>query len=577
MEKGCLGMSGRLRDLAAVEPWSASLQRSRARRARSRKSGAFRRAQEDALASLLSLSSQRAGEPIERDLAAAQLWELSLGRSRARRRAAELRFVPATSRAKRLSLGAIAAFSVGPTASLADGQAAGVAAAAEPPTTTEQAISISEGSEGKQVELLQRALGRVHVDGIFGPETEAAVRAFQASRGLAVDGLVGPATSAALRASLSPEALATGVPSEIAFAASTTAAPAAAASSASAATPTAPSTGEAAAAGEAAPTGEAEAAGEAVPTGEAETASEAAPAGEATEEAESGAIARLQAALHLSADGIFGPETEAAVRRLQARNGLSVDGIVGPATWSVIGVHGAEALTPPESAVEESEPAPAKHAPDAHAAKHSAAGEGSPEGAIARLQSALNLSADGTFGPETLAAVRRLQARHGLSVDGVVGPATWSILDVHSAPTLTPPRDAIASHSESGSSHTGESTGEGVVARVIAAADEIATRPYVFGGGHGSFQSSGYDCSGSVSYALHGGGLLSSPEDSSALESYGEAGPGRNITIYANAEHAFMVVDGRRFDTIALQETGTRWSGSMSSTGGYVVRHPAGL
>jgi cell wall-associated NlpC family hydrolase len=112
---------------------------------------------------------------------------------------------------------------------------------------------------------------------------------------------------------------------------------------------------------------------------------------------------------------------------------------------------------------------------------------------------------------------------------------------------------------------------------VIAAADEIATKPYVYGGGHGSFQSSGYDCSGSVSYALHGGGLLSSPEDSSELESYGEAGPGRDITIYANAEHAFMVVDGKRFDTIAQQETGTRWADSVGDTSGYVVRHPAGM
>ena len=105
----------------------------------------------------------------------------------------------------------------------------------------------------------------------------------------------------------------------------------------------------------------------------------------------------------------------------------------------------------------------------------------------------------------------------------------------------------------------------------------VATRPYVFGGGHGSFQSSGYDCSGSVSYALHGGGLISAPEDSSQLESYGEAGPGKHITIYANSGHAFMVIDGKRFDTIALQETGTRWSSSMESTGGYVVRHPAGM
>ena len=103
-----------------------------------------------------------------------------------------------------------------------------------------------------------------------------------------------------------------------------------------------------------------------------------------------------------------------------------------------------------------------------------------------------------------------------------------------------------------------------VVAAVIAAADEIATRPYVYGGGHGSFISEGYDCSGSVSYALHGGGLLSSPEDSSGLESYGEAGPGRYITIYANAEHAWMTIDGRRYDTVALAEGGSRWANSMT-------------
>jgi cell wall-associated NlpC family hydrolase len=100
----------------------------------------------------------------------------------------------------------------------------------------------------------------------------------------------------------------------------------------------------------------------------------------------------------------------------------------------------------------------------------------------------------------------------------------------------------------------------------------------VYGGGHGSFQSVGYDCSGSVSYALHGGGLLSSPEDSTGLESYGEAGPGRYITIYANAEHAYMVIDGRRFDTVALAETGSRWSDSAGDDGGgFVERHPDGL
>ena len=112
--------------------------------------------------------------------------------------------------------------------------------------------------------------------------------------------------------------------------------------------------------------------------------------------------------------------------------------------------------------------------------------------------------------------------------------------------------------------------------RVVSAGNEIASRPYVYGGGHGSFQSNGYDCSGSVSYALHGGGLIKSPQDSTSLESYGESGPGKHITVYANSEHAFMVVNGKRFDTVARQEGGSRWSSSMTSTSGYVVRHPAG-
>jgi hypothetical protein len=76
---------------------------------------------------------------------------------------------------------------------------------------------------------------------------------------------------------------------------------------------------------------------------------------------------------------------------------------------------------------------------------------------------------------------------------------------------------------------------------------------------------------------LHAAGLLNSPEDSSQLESYGAAGPGADVTIYANASHTFMVIDGRRFDTIALSETGTRWSSTIGSTAGYVVRHPVGL
>ncbi len=115
------------------------------------------------------------------------------------------------------------------------------------------------------------------------------------------------------------------------------------------------------------------------------------------------------------------------------------------------------------------------------------------------------------------------------------------------------------------------------VGQVMAAGNAIATLPYIWGGGHGSFQASGYDCSGSVSYALAAAGLLSSPLDSTGFESWGLPGPGRWITVYANAGHAFMVVAGWRFDTVALSQGGTRWSQSMTDTSGFVARHPPGL
>jgi peptidoglycan hydrolase-like protein with peptidoglycan-binding domain len=548
------------RDLAVLDPWEASYARSRARRERASKRRASASARPrggdasgQSLSALLSVSG--ASSKV-RDLADTEPWDLSLGRSRARRRAEQLRFVPSSTRAKRISLGALAALTAGPSASLAEASGP-VSPVAGPPTTTEHSITLTEGSEGRQVELLQKALGNITVDGVFGPETEEAVRDFQASRGLTVDGVVGPQTSGALGSELSAPVSAADV------------------------------------------SGPSEAASTGAGSPESTTGSEG------SESTGGNAVGRLQSALHLTTDGDFGPATEAAVRRLQARNGLTVDGIVGPATWHVIGVSGEETLTPPPSAIVR----PASHRVDVADIAATSAGEeaasakadtGEASGAsqeaggnpVGRLQSALHVTADGEFGPETEAAVRRLQARHGLTVDGVVGPATWSVIGVSDEKTLTPPPSARAgggapdtagaggsssSGDEEGSSTSSTGEGSGAVARVIAAGDEIATRPYVYGGGHGSFQSAGYDCSGSVSYALHGAGLLSSPEDSTALESYGEAGPGKDITIYANSEHAFMVVDGKRFDTVALQETGSRWSDSMTSTAGYVARHPAGM
>ena len=599
-------MPGYPRDLAVVDHWSASLERSLARRGRTTGSRSRRGAHPSSSLSMLLDARGALRQP--RDLADEEPWQLSLGRSRARRRARELRFVPGGrskigQRAKRVSLGALAALTVGPTASLASGQATSTAATSPGPTTsTEHVIVLSAGSEGRQVQLLQKALGSIKVDGIFGSETEAAVRSFQASRGLTVDGVVGPLTGAALRSQSAGAAFIADVSSALPGTASlpvgTTAAPASTQDAAS--VPAASTEGVTRPASVTA--GGSEATAEIEPAeaeAEAKTVALEKHAEEKhVEETATGAVKELQSALHVSADGDFGPETEAAVRRLQARHGLTVDGIVGPATWGLVGVSHKETLTPPPSALPK--PAPSHRHVAAIAATSNVGltpGSGGttdaaqPETAtgataVEWLQRALKVPVDGEFGPETEAAVRRLQARHGLPVDGVVGPATWAVIGVQTAATLTPPASALAAPSapgagtdtgSAGATSAGGGEAEGVVARVIAAADEIATRPYVWGGGHGSFESDGYDCSGSVSYALHGGGLLSSPEDSTGLESYGEPGPGRYITIYANAEHAYMVIDGKRFDTVALAEDGSRWGGSSDDGGGFVERHPDGL
>jgi peptidoglycan hydrolase CwlO-like protein len=107
----------------------------------------------------------------------------------------------------------------------------------------------------------------------------------------------------------------------------------------------------------------------------------------------------------------------------------------------------------------------------------------------------------------------------------------------------------------------------------IAAANVITNTPYLYGGGHGSFESSGYDCSGSVSYALHGGGLLSSPLDSTGFMTWGDPGPGNWITVYSNPGHAYAVIAGLRFDTSGAPP---RWQTEPRDPAGYVATHPPG-
>jgi len=115
------------------------------------------------------------------------------------------------------------------------------------------------------------------------------------------------------------------------------------------------------------------------------------------------------------------------------------------------------------------------------------------------------------------------------------------------------------------------------VREIIQAGNDIARAPYLWGGGHGKWQDTGYDCSGSISYALASAGLLNAPLASGPLMSWGKPGKGKWVTIYSNPGHVWMSVAGVRFDTSGQRNTGSRWQKSLRPTAGYVARHPPGL
>ncbi|HZA57615.1 MAG TPA: hypothetical protein VE523_00335 [Solirubrobacterales bacterium] len=119
------------------------------------------------------------------------------------------------------------------------------------------------------------------------------------------------------------------------------------------------------------------------------------------------------------------------------------------------------------------------------------------------------------------------------------------------------------------------SNAPGFVRKAIKAGNSIRKKPYVYGGGHASFESRGYDCSGAVSYVLRGAGLIKSPMPSGPMMRWGEPGKGRWITVFAHGGHAYMVVAGLRFDTSSMGSggKGPRWRATKRSPRGFAVRH----
>jgi cell wall-associated NlpC family hydrolase len=205
----------------------------------------------------------------------------------------------------------------------------------------------------------------------------------------------------------------------------------------------------------------------------------------------------------------------------------------------------------------------------------------------------IKTTVDGQYGPTTTRHVRAWERKSSLRVDGRMSRKNAAVLrsqvtngasDLQGTGGAQPnaPVAPAATDSATLDPTTGLATAPAdappAVQQVIAAANAIVGKPYKYGGGHGDWNDSGYDCSGSESYALHGANLISRPMDSTEFESFGDAGPGQWITSYANSGHSYMVVAGLRFDTgYHSGPSGPQWSTQMRPGDGYVVRHPDGL
>jgi len=297
-----------------------------------------------------------------------------------------------------------------------------------------------------------------------------------------------------------------------------------------------------------------------------------------------------QAGFKTATDGQYGATTATVVRRFQRAANLKATGVADARTLAAL-----------------------KGATDGSAAKNTAGGfdvrstetgnrhlgdriplrRGMSGHDVKILQDFLKragfgTSIDGEFGAGTVKSVKQFESDQQVDPDGVVDAADIDLLrslvdgdaaDASGAVNPTPAPTTPGAKATVGPDGLAVAPADAPdqVKQIIAAGNEIAKTPYHYGGGHGKWQDSGYDCSGSVSYALHGAGLLDSALTSGDFAGWGDKGPGQWVTIYANSGHVFMVVAGLRFDTSGRAAAGTRWQADMRPASGYTVVHPSGL
>jgi peptidoglycan hydrolase-like protein with peptidoglycan-binding domain len=293
-----------------------------------------------------------------------------------------------------------------------------------------------------------------------------------------------------------------------------------------------------------------------------------------------------QAGFKVKVDGHFGTGTLRAVKRFQRASRLQPSGTVGTRTVKALkrALRGSSANANGGFSDDPDEDGAHHSLGDRIPVKRGMSGHD-----IRVLQDFLGragfkVGVDGEFGSTTEKAVKKFETAQNRAVDGIMDAADIDALrtlagqddpGAGTQPTQLAPGDT-AQIGPDGLA-IAPATAPDPVKAIIAAGNQIASKPYKYGGGHGKWNDSGYDCSGSVSYALHGAGLLDEALASGDFESWGDAGPGQWVTIYAKGSHAYMVVAGIRFDTSGRTKNNTRWQADMRSSSGYVARHPTGL